>query len=69
MAGGALALVQPGDTFGLQVSNRAIDRLVNLLRSCAWNRVRFVSQSRERRIPEEATGTKTCEPWIDFARK
>jgi hypothetical protein len=46
MAGGAFARVQPGGAFGLQIYNGAIDRLVDLLRCCAWNRGWFVSKSR-----------------------
>ena len=38
MAGGAFARVQPGGAFGLQISNGAIDRLLNLLGSCGRNR-------------------------------
>jgi hypothetical protein len=46
MAGSAFARLQPGGTFGLQVSKGAIDRLVDLLRCCAWNPDRFDSKSR-----------------------
>ena len=67
MAGGAFARVQPGGAFGLQVSDGAIDRLLDLLRSCRGNRDRFVGKGRavKGKAPEETPRTRMCEPWID----
>ena len=57
MAGGAFARVQPGGAFGLQVSNGAIDRLLDLLRLLPGESrpVRRQGPSRERQSPRKNT--------------
>src|SRR5262249_42945308 len=46
MTGRAFACIQPGGAFGLQILDGAIDRLVDLGRRCARNRIRFTSRNR-----------------------
>ena len=56
MAGGALARVQPGGAFGLQVSDGAIDRLVDLLRcrpGCRFGRQSGPWEAKSQKQPDQ----------------